>query len=75
MSTAYTWKGQWDAGAQGWSEFFGGDEGIPARDLNAAEVAAFSPAQRAKLESEAGKRLYEPVRGAKPGKGDADPGE
>lgn len=55
---AYTWKGVWDAGAQGWVEFFGGPDGLPMRDLTSADVAAFTDIQKAKLASEAGKRLY-----------------
>lgn len=60
---AYTWHGVWDAGAGGPVEFFGGPDGLPARDLTAAEVAALTDEQRAKLESPAGRRLYHPVRG------------
>jgi hypothetical protein len=59
---AYTWQGVWDAGAGGFVEFFGGDDGLPARDLTSADVAAFTDEQNAKLRSDAGKRLYQPVK-------------
>lgn len=58
---AYTWHGVWNEGANGWYEFFGGEEGLPAHDLTAADVAAFSDGQTEKLNSDAGKRLYVPV--------------
>lgn len=59
---AYTWHGIWDAGAQGYQEFFGGDDGLPARDLTVADVAGLTDVQRAKLESETGRRLYRAVK-------------
>lgn len=62
---AYRWLGVWDQGAGGWQEFFGGEDGLPARDLTAADVAGLTDAQKARLESDAGKRLYEPGRAAK----------
>ena len=62
MDTAYTWHGVWDDGAGGYREFFGGDDGLPARDLTTEDVAGLSDVQRAKLESETGRRLYRPVK-------------
>ena len=59
---AYTWHGAWDEGAGGPVEFFGGEDGLPARDLTADEVAGFSKEQNAKLNSETGKRLYKPAK-------------
>lgn len=58
----YTFHGVWDNGAGGYQEFFGGDDGLPCHDLTAADVAGFTDAQRAKLESPTGQRLYRPVK-------------
>lgn len=58
---AYTWHGVWNEGANGWYEFFGGEDGLPARDLTAADVASFSDAQTEKLTGPAGQRLYRPA--------------
>lgn len=58
----YTWHGRWDDGAGGYAEFFGGDDGLPCRDLTAADVAEFTEEQNAKLASAAGQRLYRPVK-------------
>jgi hypothetical protein len=68
---AYTWHGVWDAGAGGPVEFFGGEDGLPARDLTATDVADFNKVQNAKLNSEAGQRLYKPAK-ASGGRGKAD---
>ena len=68
---AYTWHGVWDEGAGGPVEFFGGADGIPARDLTAAEVAGFTKEQNEKLHSATGQRLYHPVKASGRGK-DAD---
>lgn len=57
----YTWHGTWNPGADGWYEFFGGEDGLPARDLTASDVARFNAEQNAKLTSDAGKRLYRPA--------------
>lgn len=58
----YEWRGVWNPGGPGWYEWFGGDDGLPPRDLTEADVAGFSEAQLARLHSPAGKRLYHPVR-------------
>lgn len=74
---AYTWQGVWNAGADGWNEFFGGADGLPARDLTAADVAGFDKDQMDKLQSETGRRLYTPVSkkgaGGNASKADNDP--
>lgn len=66
MTVAFKWRGVWDEGAGGPVEFFGEPDGLPARDLTAEEVAGLNPAQREKLESEAGKRLYRAVKPPEP---------
>jgi hypothetical protein len=58
----YEWRGVWNPGGPGWYEWFGGDEGLPPRDLTEADLAGFTEAQLAKLNSPAGKRLYVPVK-------------
>lgn len=56
---AYKFKGVWNPGGNGYYEFFGGPDGIPTRDLTEDEVSEFSKVQRDKLNSDAGKRLYQ----------------
>lgn len=58
---AYTWHGVWNEGANGWYEFFGGDDGLPPRDLTSADVAGFNAVQNEKLSGPNGQRLYKPV--------------
>lgn len=58
--TAYRWIGERDAAGKP-VEFFGAPDGLPARDLTGADVAALNAAQRSKLESAAGQRLYAKV--------------
>ena len=57
----YTWNGVWNEGAGGWYQFFGGDDGLPPRDLTAADVAGFNDVQLEKLNGPDGKQLYKPV--------------
>lgn len=54
---AYVWRGQRTPGG-GWHEYFAAPDGLPTRDLMAEDVAALSDAQRKKLESPTGQRLY-----------------
>lgn len=77
---AYRWQGVWNAGADGWYEFFGGDAelgGLPCRDLTAEDVAGLTEAQKRNLHSPTGKRLYLPVKkaggGGGSGSGPAEP--
>lgn len=69
---AFTFHGTWDEGAGGYQEFFGGDDGLPCHDLTSADVAGFNGAQREKLSSPAGQRLYRPVKAVKSGKSATD---
>lgn len=70
---AYTWNGVWNDGANGWYEFFGGADGLPTRNLTAADVSGFTDEQNAKLNGPDGQRLYKPVtKKAAGGSGKAD---
>lgn len=65
MGVAYRWQGERDANGRAF-EFFGAPDPIPSRDLTDDDIATLSPAQRSKLESPAGRRLFRKVEPPKP---------
>lgn len=64
----HNWQGVWDEGANGYVEYFGEPDGLPARDLTDEDLAGFNAEQKAKLKSETGQRLYHPVQKREPAK-------